>query len=749
MRPATLACAAGLACFHLFAWILAFLFVLAETTIPLELILRTALFDTGSWLLVGSVGAAAGWLLPVAPGKRFSVPHFLALCAGGLVLVAVRLWMVQLFAVYGDAGGAMLLHHVRVPQGQRPALLSLFVENYPWNLMIATSYIALGAAVRGVGRYHARERELARLDAGLAEVRFAVLRSRLHPRVLLAMRYIASEIEADGPGANGLLAGLSDFLRHQLERARLKAVALKDEIAFAREYVELERSCCGLEVEVELAASPALMNVLVPTGCVTVVVEALLAARTSPRAPRTPVRILVSAAEPGRAPLQISVDGLSGADLQQLLAAAAQQEQEPSGIADTQGGAYRSPMHIPAPTGLVVVPVPERGAQGASRGGILYEAGREATEQEPSARWTAPQDERILQAARRWLLWYLVIFAGISISHDFVLASRMLTGPELARSLAMNLGCMVIWMAVSGTTLGLARKIGPLDPRRIVLGTAVAAVLGCANHLLQTVVWCWQSTNGYCYVNSLPGLPSTVSITLSLFAVGLITRAAATTAGSDRRASVIRAETMRSRTLVLEQQLRPHFLFNTLQSITTLIHRDRAAASAMLLGLRELLLHSLAASGRAEVSLDAELRATRLYLDIETRRFSDKLCVEFAVDPAALGASVPPFLLQPLAENAVHHAVAARGEGRIRIAAAVDPHRRWLSLAVEDDGSGQNRPRRAGPNGIGLENARARLRHLYGDASTLELVVREQAGARVSITIPFRAPPPPAGGREP
>jgi two-component system, LytTR family, sensor kinase len=197
----------------------------------------------------------------------------------------------------------------------------------------------------------------------------------------------------------------------------------------------------------------------------------------------------------------------------------------------------------------------------------------------------------------------------------------------------------------------------------------------------------------------------------------------------------------------LTSQLQPHFLFNSLQAISTLIHRDPAGADAMLDRLSQFLREVLRRDTRQEVSLGEELAVLESYLDISRQRLGDRLTIDIAVTPEASEGLVPFFLLQPIVENALHHGVAARANGGA-IAIRAERSGDQLHVEVTDDGPGlsarDDLPRRRGSGqGIGIRNTRERLRQLYGDACRLELSNRAEGGVRVTIALPFRVSPTP------
>ena len=184
----------------------------------------------------------------------------------------------------------------------------------------------------------------------------------------------------------------------------------------------------------------------------------------------------------------------------------------------------------------------------------------------------------------------------------------------------------------------------------------------------------------------------------------------------------------------LKLQLRPHFLFNTLNSILPLIAQDPAAARRMVIQLGELLRLSLKTGTAQQVTLAEELAFLDSYLDIERTRFRERLNVTVDADAEAEAALVPVFLLQPLVENALKHGMDATGKVRVRIEAKAEGDR--LALAVSDEGPGYSPGVYAFSNGIGLKNTRRRLEMLYPGRSSLEIANNAEGGGVVRITFP-------------
>jgi len=214
-------------------------------------------------------------------------------------------------------------------------------------------------------------------------------------------------------------------------------------------------------------------------------------------------------------------------------------------------------------------------------------------------------------------------------------------------------------------------------------------------------------------------------------------------------ASRLEAELLTAQLQSLEMQLRPHFLFNTLHTVASLVRtRRNADAVRMIAGLSDLLRASLRPDAAAEVPLQEELAFVQRYLEIERIRFQDRLRTRITAGPEVLDALVPSLILQPLVENAIRHGIelrAAPGEIVLR----ADRQNGTLCLRVQDSSSGSSivSPGRWGP-GIGLSITRARLRQLDGDRQPFERAAIAEGGAIARIELPFHRDPV-AHGRTP
>jgi LytS/YehU family sensor histidine kinase len=206
------------------------------------------------------------------------------------------------------------------------------------------------------------------------------------------------------------------------------------------------------------------------------------------------------------------------------------------------------------------------------------------------------------------------------------------------------------------------------------------------------------------------------------------------------RATRLEAQLAQAQLQALKMQLHPHFLFNTLHSISALVHKNADAADKMIARLGDFLRLTLENSGAQEVSLGQELEFLKCYLEIERIRFEDRLTVQMNIEPQTLDARLPNLILQPIVENAIRHGISPRtSAGRIEIEA-----RRLngtLQVQVTDNGPGLPSDSNSGSivkAGVGLANTQARLKQLYGAEHRLDLANAAGGGLTVILEIPFR-----------
>jgi two-component system, LytTR family, sensor kinase len=316
------------------------------------------------------------------------------------------------------------------------------------------------------------------------------------------------------------------------------------------------------------------------------------------------------------------------------------------------------------------------------------------------------------------------------------------------QALSVWMLCAFAWSLLTPAILWLARRF-PFSRQNwlspLLVHSAAAIFFSCFSLVVYMLVWrmlLWSQL-----ISSLP-FSSLRNLVIADFHSGLLIYAALIAIRNaldtyrkyqerEVRAAQLEAQLSQAQLDALRKQLQPHFLFNTLNTVSILIDEDRGAAREMLVRLSDLLRSTLDSSKAHEVALKQELEFIASYLEIERVRFSDRLSVEMHIEPQTLNARVPDLLLQPLVENAIRHGIAPRSAaGTIAISA-----RRLngdLRLEVTDNGRGLPQDRRPEEKpGVGIANTQSRLRQLYGGRQRFEIANLDEGGVRVAITLPF------------
>jgi two-component system, LytTR family, sensor kinase len=336
--------------------------------------------------------------------------------------------------------------------------------------------------------------------------------------------------------------------------------------------------------------------------------------------------------------------------------------------------------------------------------------------------------------ARTWL----AIWAGWTALALFFAASTSLTYRSTGRpanwalTIQRSLSEWWLWALLTPLVVWLARRFplhGPHRVRHAAVHLACGAGIAIAKTTADRIVF-GVLTGFWMY-----WLASTLALQFALYLAVVAAAHGVEYYRRSREREHVEAQLADTRLQMLNMQLQPHFLFNTLNTIAEMVHEDPEKADAMIGGLSDLLRRTLDLKDTRAIPLAEEIDLVSRYIDIQRTRFGDRLQVRMTIDPDALEVKVPPLLLQPLVENAIRHGLAARLDaGRIGIDARVDGPS--LRLAVTDDGSADAGEVIAGPERVGLGNTRARLDALYGGRARLDLASVAGRGARVTIDIP-------------
>ena len=325
---------------------------------------------------------------------------------------------------------------------------------------------------------------------------------------------------------------------------------------------------------------------------------------------------------------------------------------------------------------------------------------------------------------RLWVPLFWCAFALVSAIQTYVV---MLThGHSFARIVFFQLCVWAGWIALTPLVLRLVERFPPRR-RNLALHGGVALAIAVAH--ITFWIWLTIAIRPYDHMTIREFGPNFPSATLSRLPLELAIYFATLFIGHTR---TLERSLSRARLHALELQIQPHFLFNTLNAISSLVRaKQNDQAVEVIAGLSDLMRYTLDHAGEQRVPLEQETAMLERYLGIQRVRFADRLDVQIDVDDDARRAAVPTLILQPLAENAIRHGIArAASAGRVELRA----FRREERLEIEMFNTGSLAQKNG--NGIGLTNTAERLRQLYGDAHRFELLERD-GGVVAAISIPW------------
>ena len=372
---------------------------------------------------------------------------------------------------------------------------------------------------------------------------------------------------------------------------------------------------------------------------------------------------------------------------------------------------------------------------------------------EPLANQTRITSPRAVR--RRWIPWLLfalglAVFGCLNGLSSSAAASSSGRFQAVWPIVISSLITWILWLPLTPVILRIGRKFS-FDRERLVRSVLIylfAGVLISFVHLaLQTGI---NFGLIYGFRALVPFVTYRYFVLISNYLTGLVVYGLILAMGmalnyygqyreEELKASQLESQLTQSQLQALKMQLHPHFLFNTLNSISALQLVDVRAAQKMMARLGDFLRLTLDNVGAQEVTLKEEIEFLKCYLEIEHTRFDRRLTTRLAIEPDTLDAKVPNLILQPIVENAILHGIAPHlAPGVISISAQRENG--LLRVQVIDNGKGlpENAGKEAGSGrGLGLANTRSRLEHLYGSEARLHLVNAEEGGLVVTLEIPF------------
>jgi two-component system LytT family sensor kinase len=350
-------------------------------------------------------------------------------------------------------------------------------------------------------------------------------------------------------------------------------------------------------------------------------------------------------------------------------------------------------------------------------------------------------------------IWIAAIWCAGALfdaSQTLLTMHAMGTGKAWLRPFLIVFVSWLPWALATPFVIELARRwpivrgaIFKATSLHVAAFAAISVTAEAWSALLQVIFDPWHRKSPPTFVNTwsdllLEQLMMFVIAYALILAITFVVDSREKMARDMTEAARLNEELSRAQLAVLRGQMDPHFMFNTLNSIASLVYDQRGdAAVGMIVGLSELLRRASEDSHRAQVTLGEEVEYLQRYIDIQKIRFGDRLRVSIDIPDELLVTLVPSLLLQPLVENAIKHGVSKRRSGgEVRVAGMSRDGA--LRLTVYNDGPWAQEDLAVAPHRVGLSNLRTRLQILHGDRSELLLQPAEEGGVEVIVTLPLQ-----------
>lgn len=356
----------------------------------------------------------------------------------------------------------------------------------------------------------------------------------------------------------------------------------------------------------------------------------------------------------------------------------------------------------------------------------------------------------LIGSRRTWFLWFTgwSLFGLVMAIQSYMLLLRAGHTTSFALSLERELVYAYLWAVLTPYILQLARRF-PLGPNlwikngtfHLFMGLAISIFHKFSYHVISMALEA-SAEHPFSFAKISAVVFSYIDYGALIYCTLLFIDFSVVYYRESReqalRSARLETELTRANLQALKMQIRPHFLFNSLNAVSVLIDKNPGAARQMLLRLSELLRMTLDREHTEEVTLAQELEFIDMYLQIEKTRFEDRLIIRRSIDETTGEAFVPSMILQPLVENSMRHGAAMqRGVTTIEIAA--ERQNGVLSVHIRDNGPGSANGKTE--EGIGFSNIRSRLEQLYGTEQRFETANIQGGGFEATIILPFHTAP--------
>lgn len=616
-----------------------------------------------------------------------------------------------------------------------------FVGMVMWRMVIYSSLVSVSLALDYYRKFREGKVQASRVEARILRAQMEALKMQMDPDFLFeTLHSITDLMYRDVTAADKMIARLGDFLRLTLDTSGSSQVALRKELEFLKCYLEIQKIRLQNRLQVELEISPETLDAGVPNMLLYSLVEKVVERREKDDQLMTPLRVRAERFEQSLR-LQILDSAETGPDETGL------QEQMQKYGADIRLSSDRLPDGTRRTT--VEIPWADSAPEARAESDWFFAPDPEE-ERGAELEWVRRSEllEPTEKSSSRWkpFLWSAFAFTilGLFFSVREILTEWFNHNPIPWMDQVKWFGLWYLW-AIAAPYVALFTQRFPLEKPRILRNTALhlvnaIVVLACMSACSITYNWFLDPKAGaYWPFFFMQFKFATFAVDNILYWMIVAVCSAAAYYREYRRGEFkyarLRAQLARAQLQALKMQLHPHFLFNTLNSISELMQEETETAEQMLSHLERFLRLTVQNSEAQEVPFETELEFLKCYLEIEHVRFQDRLSVRMDIEPQAMKVPVPNLLLQPIVENAIRHGIAPRSSaGHIDIRAFRTNG--MLQVSIQDDGPGIGQESTNSRKGLGISNTRERLQQLYGRSYRFEMANAPGGGLIVTLEIP-------------
>ena len=619
-----------------------------------------------------------------------------------------------------------------------------------WRMVVYSALVSVAFALDYYRKYREGQMLASRIEARILRAQMEALKMQLDPDFLFeTLHSITDLMHRNLTAADKMIARLGDFLRLTLDTAGTSQVSLRKELEFLRCYLEIQKIRLNHPVPAILDIEPSTLDARIPNLLLYSIVEDALERRPNN----------ASAAE---SQLRISTSRVNQTFQLEVI------DPQPAGNGAHRNGQnlhermqqiYGTGFRMLAETlkdggRRTVVEIPWTDSEGGEPPEPDWaESEGPADERGAELEWVRRSDAIApeITQSRPWWRPYLVSCAGFSALGLFFMARESLTRwvnhePIEWMGQMQWFVSWYIWAFLAPTIVAFARRfplVRPYVVRNMLLHFANNALILLVLSVF-SISYNWfldPNAGSYAafFLKEFRFSDFSVDVILywTIVAVGFGASYYREFRQGEYRSARLRAQLARAQLQALKMQLHPHFLFNTLNSISELMQEEIETAEKMMSHLERFLRLTIQNSEAQEVPFETELEFLKCYLEIEHVRFQDRLSVRMEIEPQAMSVQVPNLLLQPIVENAIRHGIAPlSSEGHIDIRAFRTDGR--LQVSVQDNGPGIPEDPAANRKGLGLSNTRERLQQLYGRRHRFELANAPGGGLIVTLEIPVK-----------